>query len=136
MVSVIVPVYNTAGTLAGCIDSILAQSYTDFELIIIDDGSTDGSGLIADTYPSKDSRVKVWHQDNAGISAARNEGLSHASGDWVAFCDSDDTVRPDWLAAMMRHSHKAPMIICGYYMYRMDRPDQEPQKTALDYEEA
>ena len=136
MVSVIVPVYNTAGTLAECLDSILAQTYTDLELIVIDDGSTDGSGAIADTYPAKDPRVKVWHQENAGISAARNAGLAHSKGEWIAFCDSDDTVRPDWISSMMAHSKKAPMIIGGYYMYRMDRPGQEPQKTCLDYEES
>ena len=77
LVTIIIPVYNTARYLPGCLDSILAQTYTDFECILIDDGSTDNSGEICDTYAAKDPRLKVFHTKNAGVSSARNLALSH-----------------------------------------------------------
>ena len=97
MISVIVPVYNTEKYLHRCIDSILAQTYTDFELLLIDDGSSDSSGAICDEYATKDSRVRVFHKENGGVSSARNLGLDNAKGEWVAFCDSDDYVYSSWL---------------------------------------
>ena len=95
--SIIIPVYNVAQYLCECLDSILAQTYTDWETICVDDGSTDGSGAILDDYAAKDARFKVVHQPNAGVSAARNVALEMARGEWVTFIDSDDTVNPDWL---------------------------------------
>ncbi|MCM1312359.1 MAG: glycosyltransferase [Bacteroides sp.] len=92
-ISVIVPVYNVEKYLHRCIDSILAQIFTDFELLLVDDGSTDGSGSICDEYAKKDSRVRVFHKANGGVSSARNMGLDHARGEWITFVDSDD-----WLA--------------------------------------
>lgn len=89
-VSVIVPVYNTEKYLARCIDSILAQTFTDFELILVDDGSTDNSGKICDEYAQKDSRIVVIHKENGGVSSARNKGIDVAQGDWISFVDSDD----------------------------------------------
>lgn len=89
-ISVIVPVYNTEKYLYRCIDSVLTQTYTDFELLLIDDGSKDASGRICDEYASKDSRVRVFHRENKGLSSARNRGLEEACGDWVIFLDSDD----------------------------------------------
>ena len=94
MISVIVPVYNVELYLRKCIDSILAQTYRDLEILIIDDGSTDGSGAICDEY-KKDERVRVFHTDNHGLSAARNLGLDNATGDWIGFVDSDDWIEPD-----------------------------------------
>jgi len=96
-ISVIVPVYNTAPYLHRCIDSILAQTFTDFELLLIDDGSTDESGRICDEYADKDGRIRVFHKENGGVSSARNVGLDNATGDWITFCDSDDYVYPCWL---------------------------------------
>lgn len=90
MISVIVPVYNVERYLARCIESILSQTYTDFELLLIDDGSKDKSGSICDEYALKDSRIRVFHKPNGGVSSARNVGLDNARGQWVAFCDSDD----------------------------------------------
>lgn len=92
--SVIVPVYNAAKYLNRCIDSIISQ--TIFELILIDDGSNDNSGLICDNYAAIDSRIKVIHQKNLGVSVARNNGIKVSKGDWLAFVDADDWVENDW----------------------------------------
>ena len=89
-ISVIVPVYNVEKYLCKCVDSILVQSYTNFELLLIDDGSTDSSGLICDEYAAKDLRVRVFHKQNGGLSSARNVGISIAMGEYVIFVDSDD----------------------------------------------
>lgn len=97
MISVIVPVYNVAPYLAACIDSILAQTLTDLELLLVDDGSTDGSGDICDDYACRDARVTAMHQSNAGPSAARNAALDVAQGDFVAFVDSDDVIHSRYL---------------------------------------
>ena len=97
MISIIVPVYNTEKYLDRCIQSILAQTYTDFELLLINDGSTDSSGAICDKYAERDSRVRVFHKENGGASSARNVGLDNAKGEWVTFCDSDDWVYSGWL---------------------------------------
>lgn len=96
--SIIIPVYNTVQYLPQCIGSILSQSFTDFELLLIDDGSEDGSGLICDEYARKDSRVRVFHKDNGGVSSARNLGLDKAAGEWVTFIDSDDYVLNGYLS--------------------------------------
>lgn len=97
IVSVIVPVYNMEKHLRRCVDSILAQTFTAFEVLLIDDGSTDGSGTICDEYAARDPRIRVFHKPNGGASSARNTGLEHARGEWVTFCDSDDYVFPCWL---------------------------------------
>lgn len=95
--SIIVPVYNKEDYLYECIDSLLVQTYTDFELILIDDGSTDRSGIICDEYAKKDLRIKVFHTCNQGVSMARNQGLSVACGMYINFVDSDDWVASDYL---------------------------------------
>ena len=105
MISVIVPVYNTKEYLSDCIESILAQTCRDFELILIDDGSTDGSGGVCDEYAASDSRVSVIHRQNMGQAVARNAGLDHAfkNGkiDWITFIDSDDSVHEEYLEALL-----------------------------------
>jgi len=93
-ISVIVPVYNTEKYLRECVDSILAQTFTDFELILVDDGSTDQSGVICDEYAQADARVRVFHKPNGGVSSARNLGLDNAQGEWIVFADADD-ILPD-----------------------------------------
>ena len=95
--SVIVPIYNAAGTLQKCIDSLLAQTCKDFELILVDDGSTDNSAAIIDEYARKDNRIVPIHKENGGVSSARNMGLEVAKGAYIAFSDADDEVSPDWL---------------------------------------
>lgn len=93
LISVIVPVYNAEKTLRRCVDSILSQEFHDFELLLIDDGSKDESPAICDEYAKKDRRVQVFHQENGGVSSARNIGLDHAKGVWITFVDSDDYLR-------------------------------------------
>lgn len=101
LVSVIVPVFNVEKYLERCIDSILKQSYPNFELLLIDDGSTDASGKICDKYIFMDSRIKVFHKKNGGVSSARNLGLKNIKGDWVTFIDSDDWVHPLYLERLL-----------------------------------
>jgi glycosyltransferase involved in cell wall biosynthesis len=99
-ISIIVPVYNVEKYLHRCVDSILAQTFSDFELILIDDGSTDKSGTICDTYAKEDSRIKVIHLNNGGVSNARNTGINLAQGDYLMFCDSDDYVEENWCSLL------------------------------------
>ena len=96
-ISIIVPVYNVEKFLPRCIDCILAQSFENFKLILVDDGSTDHSGDICDQYAKQDNRIHVIHKENGGVSAARNTGLEYISGKYVAFCDSDDYWESEWL---------------------------------------
>ena len=119
-VSVIMPIYNAESTIKRCIDSILAQDFNNFELILIDDGSMDSTPKICDDYAQIDNRIIVIHQENSGVSSARNIGLKTAKGKWIAFCDSDDTVKPFWLSSMLPKIPYADLVVCGYDKYRMD----------------
>ena len=101
-ISVIVPVFNVAGYLPQCVDSILSQDYGNLEVILIDDGSTDGSGEICDRYAALDSRVRAIHQKNGGAAAAKNAGLRLATGEYLAFADSDDYLEPDAYGFLMK----------------------------------
>lgn len=112
IVSVIVPVYNAEKYLTQCIDSILAQDFTDFELLLIDDGSKDKSGLICDKYATKDKRVKVFHKENSGVSSTRNLGIDKAQGEYIAFIDSDDYVDSNYLSILTTVT--ADLIVTGY----------------------
>lgn len=102
MISVIVPVYNVKDYLKQCIQSIVTQTYSEFECILVDDGSNDGSGEICDSWQQKDGRIIVLHQENQGVSAARNKGLQKAKGDYVTFIDSDDWVDADYLQSLIQ----------------------------------
>lgn len=95
--SIIIPVYNVAPYLRECLDSVLAQTFLDWEAICVDDGSTDESGAILDEYAAKDRRFRVFHQPNAGVSAARNKALDEAKGEWIGFLDADDMIASEWL---------------------------------------
>jgi glycosyltransferase involved in cell wall biosynthesis len=95
--SIIIPIYNTAAHLPACIDSVLAQTCGDFELVLVDDGSTDGSAEVCREAAARDARVRVISQENGGVSRARNAGLAEVSGRYVTWVDSDDTMEPDWL---------------------------------------
>lgn len=97
MISIIVPIFKVELGIHRCIKSILNQSYTDWELLLIDDGSPDNSGVICDEYSAKDTRIKVYHKKNGGVSSARNLGLENANGEWVVFIDGDDTITKDHL---------------------------------------
>lgn len=120
MISVIVPVYNTEKYLRRCIDSILAQTYSDFELILIDDGSTDNSGIICDDYAEKDNRIVVIHQDNKGQAIARNVGLDYVfekdNSEWISFVDSDDCIHGRYLETLLAAGIKncVKISVCDY----------------------
>ena len=119
-ISVIVPVYNVEKYLPRCIESILAQTFTDFELLLIDDGSIDNSGKICDEFAMKDSRIKVFHKKNGGVSSARNVGLDNAKGDWITFSDSDDELFNNALKTYADIIQKYPnvdIICCGHSIY-------------------
>lgn len=96
-VSIIVPVYKVEDYLSNCVESILAQTFTDWELLLIDDGSPDGSGILCDVYSSEDPRIRVFHKENGGVSSARNLGLDNVRGEWVSFVDADDAIEPETL---------------------------------------
>ena len=114
LISIIVPVYNSEQTLQQCIESILCQTYKNIELLLIDDGSKDRSGEICDEYARKDSRVKVFHKENGGVSSARNVGLDNAKGEWITFCDSDDHVSKEWLSNMVRYDTGCDLVVQGF----------------------
>ncbi len=115
-ISVIVPVYNVERYLPRCIDSILSQTFTDFQLILIDDGSPDACGRICDEYAARDPRIGVIHQDNGGVSSARNRGLDVAQGEYVCFVDPDDIIFPCYLETLIAtaQSSGSDLIVCGY----------------------
>ena len=120
LISVIVPVYNVEASLPKCLDSILTQTYSNFELILIDDGSTDGSGRICDTYAAKESRIKTIHQPNKGVASARNKGLDTAAGEYISFVDADDRVHPDYLKELYQliSLTDAGIAACNHWIVR------------------
>lgn len=132
IISVIVPVYNVVRYLPECIESILQQRYHQLEIILIDDGSTDGSGELCDRYAKKDSRIKVIHQKNGGAACAKNAGLQIASGEYLSFVDSDDFLAEDVYSHMVKHleKYKADVIQCGF---RNVYCDHSAEHLALDY---
>ena len=119
-ISVIVPVYKVEKYLERCVDSILNQTYTDFELLLVDDGSPDNCGKMCDEYAEKDNRIFVIHQKNGGLSAARNTGINwfyeQNNSDYITFLDSDDWVHPDYLKILMDGITKNNVIlsVCNY----------------------
>ena len=117
-ISIIVPIYNIEKYLPRCLDSILAQTYKNLEVILVDDGSIDNSGVIADKYARKDQRIKVIHQVNQGVSVARNTGIDLATGDYIGFVDGDDYIEPDMYEILMRiiDEQQVDIAHCGYQM--------------------
>lgn len=116
-ISIVVPIYNKAQYLSNTIKSILSQSFKDFELLLIDDGSTDDSGMICDRFALMDSRVKTFHNSNLGVSAARNYGIEKAKGVYISFIDADDYVEKDYLYKLYKATtnNSADMAMCDYY---------------------
>ena len=117
VISVIVPVYNVEKVLYHCIDSILNQSFVDFEILLVNDGSTDNSGRICDKYAEKDTRVKVIHKQNGGVSSARNAGIEAAQGEYICFVDSDDYLESNYLKELIETKKKYPdfdNVWCGF----------------------
>ncbi len=130
--SIVVPVYNVGPFLRDCIDSILAQTYTDFELIIVDDGSTDDSGAICDSYAEKDGRVRVIHKENGGVVSARKAGISAARGTYAGYVDGDDRINPRMYAEMVGYMKKygCDMVMCDIENERKARPFSVGQTDA------
>lgn len=117
-VSIIVPIYNVEQYLRRCIDSLLAQTYTNIEIVLVDDGSPDNCGDICDEYAQTDARIKVLHKKNCGLSAARNSGMEAVSGEWVTFIDSDDWLETDAVECLMglTDGERIEMVMAGYNM--------------------
>ena len=114
LVTVIVPVYNVKKYLVRCVESITNQSYENLEIILVDDGSNDGSLAVCKELAKKDNRINVYHTENSGLSHARNIGLDHASGDYIVFVDSDDYIHKDMISTMICKSNGADLVICNY----------------------
>ena len=117
MISVIIPVYNVEKYIERCLDSVISQSYPNLDIIIVDDGTTDKSGEICDKYALSDTRIRVFHTENAGLGEARNRGLREATGEYISFIDSDDWVEEDFYKELIEAIQKsdADISICGYY---------------------
>ena len=115
MISIIIPVYNVSQYLNECIRSVVNHSYKDFECILIDDGSSDGSEIICNQWEQKDSRIKVIHQPNQGVSKARNRGITEAQGEYIAFIDSDDWIAPNYLNELFQpiEKYNVDLVVCG-----------------------
>lgn len=116
-ISVIVPVYNAKMYIKRCVDSILNQTYRNFELLLIDDGSSDNSGVICDEYAAKDNRIRVIHKDNSGVADTRNVGLQQANGDYILFVDSDDYIKVDMLEKLVKRAIEcdSDIVMCKYF---------------------
>ncbi len=131
IISIIVPVYNVEKYLKRCIDSILAQTFSDFELILVDDGSPDNCGAICDEYEKKDARIRVIHKENGGLSDARNAGLdlvyNEDNSEWISFIDSDDYIHPRFLEYMLKATkgQNVPMSMCFFKIVSDLEPDFE-----------
>ena len=139
-VSIIVPVYNAEKTLARCVDSILNQTYEDYELLLVNDGSTDSSGALCDAYAARDSRVQVFHKENAGVSNARNLALSQARGTYLQFLDSDDWITPEATLSLVRaaEDHQCDLVISDFYRVvgeRVSHKGDIDEDTVLTREE-
>ena len=136
-VSIIVPVYNVESFLCRCIDSILCQSFSDFDLILVDDGSPDNCGTICDNYAAKDSRIHVIHQENKGLSAARNVAIdwifANSDSQWLTFIDSDDWIHPDYLKLLLDAANSQAVKISNIDSFDTDGTYPLPERTYSPY---
>ena len=135
-VSIIVPVYNAEKYLQECVESVLCQTLSDIELILVDDGSTDSSPTLCDQYAAQDRRVKVIHKPNGRAASARNAGLRAASGEYVAFVDADDWISPDMYEKMLQTN--ADVTLCDYVRFQGEKlfPFTQPNVAAGFYNKA
>lgn len=133
-ISIIVPVYNVEEYLRKCVESILSQSYHLFELILVDDGSTDGSGVLCDELGRLDSRIRVIHKDNGGLSDARNRGIEVATGKYIMFVDSDDYVLPQMCECLLNavKKYKCQLAICDFLKVYSDNVDEEKDEIDIN----
>lgn len=132
-ISVIVPVYKVEEYLPKCIESLLNQTYSNLEILLVDDGSPDKCGQICDEYAQKDSRIRVFHRENGGQSTARNLALDHAQGEYIAFVDSDDWCQPEMYARMMEaiKQNDADMAVCGITYESYFQKAEKPAKARV-----
>lgn len=141
-ISVIIPAYNIQEYLGPTLDSILAQTYKNLEVLVVNDGSRDGTGAVADDYAAKDSRIRVIHKENGGVTSARLRGVAEAAGDYIAFVDGDDYIEPEMLGKLLENAEEygADISHCGYRMVFPDRVEwyyntnkitQQPGKQGL-----
>lgn len=123
IISIIVPAYHIESYLPRCLDSILAQNYRELDIIVVDDGSRDGTGDVADSYAAKDSRIRVIHKENGGVTAARLRGVAEAKGEYIAFVDGDDYIEPEMFERLLKNAEEydADISHCGYCMVFPDR---------------
>lgn len=140
-VSVIVPVYNVEEYLRACLDSVLGQTYDDLDVIVVDDGSTDGSGRICDQYAQSDRRIRVIHQQNRGLSAARNTGMRAARGEYLTFVDSDDWLSREFVASLVTAilEHRADLAVAGFeraVSQEWEAPVADPEWVPLSRDDA
>lgn len=130
LISIIIPVYNVEKYLPECLDSLLAQTYPNFELICVNDGSPDGSQNILEQYARKDSRVRVFCRENGGVSSARNFGLEQAWGEYIGFVDPDDLVKPDYLERMYQVAAEGnPLVVCEFEKFWDENTPEIDEKT-------
>lgn len=117
LVSIIVPVYNAEASLRRCVESVLGQEYADFELILGDDGSRDGSGALCDSFAAADSRVRVLHKENSGVSDTRNQAIAMARGRYLQFLDADDWITPNATKLLVRtaEEHQCDLVVSDFY---------------------
>lgn len=131
LISIIVPVYNVEKYLDHCINSVLNQSYTNWELILVDDGSPDGSPEICDRYALHNQKIKVIHKENGGLSSARNAGIDIATGDYITFLDSDDYLHSDYLKIMLSYAieKNADIVQCDFSRVKSDIPNSSKNNS-------
>ena len=124
-ISVVIPAYNIQGYLGKTLDSVLNQTYKNLEIIVVNDGSGDSTGSVADAYAEKDSRIRVIHKENGGVTSARLRGVAEASGEWIGFVDGDDFVEPDMYERLLKNAidYNAEISHCGYQMVFPSRVD-------------
>lgn len=138
LISVIVPVYNAGKSLSACMECLLGQTYGNIEILLSDDGSTDGSGKLCDGYAARDSRIKVIHRQNGGPASARNAALDAASGDFIAFADSDDSMEKDMLEYLhgLATRHNAEIAACSYYKNGIESKSLFNEEKSFSCDEA
>lgn len=127
LITVIIPVYNVKPYLSKCLESVGKQSYKNLEIILVDDGSDDGSFSICKEFSKRDSRIKLYHTKNLGLSHARNVGLDHANGEYIVFVDSDDYIHENMISTMMDKAEDADLVICNYKRVLNDTKKEIPQ---------
>ena len=132
MISIIIPVYNVKQYLSDCLDGILSQTYTDWECILVDDGSTDGSTDVCDSYEQRDARFKAIHKENGGVSSARNRGLDVARGEWVTFIDADDRITAHFLHSLIEPADENDELVVGGNRYfGLDEGETVPPENRI-----